>query len=172
MRQHVRTLAGKEYHRHAEGALDYVVMFVPIEGALTAALSVDAELTSMAAEGSVYIATPTTLMIALRTAANVWHVERRNRNAEEIAARAGRIYDKVVGFVSSMERLGKALEAAQDQYGLALGQLSRGKGHVLGQLQQLKALGARTGKSLPGHLLDDAEDPALAEAAPGDAAAE
>jgi DNA recombination protein RmuC len=165
MRQHVRTLARKEYQKHAEGALDYVVMFVPIEGALMAALSVDAELTSVAVEGSVYIATPTTLMIALRTAANVWHVERRNRNAEEIAARAGRIYDKVFGFVASMERVGKALESAQDQYGAAMGQLSRGKGHVLGQLQQLKALGAKTNKSLPAHLLDDdeTEAPVLAD---------
>jgi DNA recombination protein RmuC len=162
MRQHVRTLAGKEYHKHA-GALDYVVMFVPIEGALMAALGVDPDLTSFAVEASVYIATPTTLMIALRTAANVWHVERRNRNAEEIASRAGKIYDKVFGFVESMDGLGKALGTAHRHYDKAMNQLSRGNGNVLRQVEQLKALGAKSGKSLPGHLLDDGEDPAIAD---------
>jgi DNA recombination protein RmuC len=167
MRQHVRVLASKEYQKHAAGALDYVVMFVPIEGALAAALSEAPELTEIAVESSVYIATPTTLMIALRTAANVWHVERRNRNAEEISRRAGAIYDKVVGFLDSMDGLGKALGTAQRQYDKATGQLSRGPGNVLRQLEQLKALGAKTGKSLPPGLLDDgdAEDAFAADQA-------
>jgi DNA recombination protein RmuC len=157
MRQHVRTLAGKEYHRVSDDALDYVVMFVPIEGALAAALTVDPELTGYAVENSVYIATPTTLMIALRTVANVWHVERRNRNAEEIASRAGKIYDKVVGFVESMESLGKALGQTHRHYDRAMNQLARGNGNVLRQLEQLKLLGAKSSKSLAGQLLDDNE---------------
>jgi DNA recombination protein RmuC len=173
MRQHVRVLASKDYQKHAAGALDYVVMFVPIEGALAAALTEAPDLTAFAVESGVYIATPTTLMIALRTAANVWHVERRNRNAEEIAARAGRIYDKLFGFVDSMEGLGKALGTAHRQYDRAMSQLSRGNGNVLRQVEQLKTLGAKTSKSLPGHLLDDsgAEIPTLADA-PADEAAE
>ena len=166
MRQHVRTLAGKEYHRVADGALDYVVMFVPIEGALAAALNADPDLTGFAVENNVYIATPTTLMIALRTAANVWHVERRNRNAEEIASRAGKIYDKVAGFVDSMEALGKALGGAHRHYDRAMNQLSRGNGNVLRQLEQLKTLGAKAGKSLPAHLLDDHEAEAETQALP------
>jgi DNA recombination protein RmuC len=173
MRQHVRVLASKEYHKLAAGALDYVVMFVPIEGALAAALTEAPDLTAFAVENSVYIATPTTLMIALRTAANVWHVERRNRNAEDIAARAGRIYDKAFLFVASMDRLGKSLGGAQEHYDRAMGQLSRGNGNVLRQLEQLKALGAKASKSLPGHLLDDGEDaPAFADETAEDAAAE
>ena len=155
MRQHVRMLAGKAYQTHAPGALDYVVMFVPIEGALAAALTEAPDLTSFAVENSVYLATPTTLMIALRTAANVWQVERRNRNAEEIATRAGRVYDKLVGFVDSMEALGKALGVAQRQHEKAMSQLSRGGGNVLRQVEQLKALGGKASKSLPAHLLDD-----------------
>jgi DNA recombination protein RmuC len=163
MRQHVRTLAGKDYQKHA-GSVDYVVMFVPIEGALAAALTVDPDLTSTAIEGSVYIATPTTLMIALRTAANVWHVERRNRNAEEIAARAGKIYDKLFGFVESMDGLGKALGTAYRQYDKAMNQLARGNGNVLRQAEQLKMLGAKTSRAMPGHLLDDSADLAVEEA--------
>lgn len=166
VRQHVRTLAGKEYHRVADGALDYVVMFVPIEGALAAALTVDPELTGFAVENAVYIATPTTLMIALRTAANVWHVERRNRNAEEIASRAGKIYDKVVGFLDSMEGLGRTLDSARRQHDKAMNQLSRGSGNVLRQVEQLKLLGAKSSKSLPDYLLDDGTPEPDAEPGP------
>ncbi len=154
MRQHVRALAGKDYQKDAS-SVDYVVMFVPIEGALAAALTLEPDLTSAAVEGSVYIATPTTLMIALRTAANVWHGERRNRNAEEIAARAGKIYDKLLGFVESMDGLGKALGTAHRQYDKAMNQLARGSGNVLRQVEHLKMLGAKTNRSMPGHLLDD-----------------
>lgn len=164
IRQHVRALASKEYHKHA-GALDYVVMFVPIEGALAAALSEAPDLTGTAVESNVYIATPTTLMIALRTAANVWHVERRNRNAEEIAGRAGSIYDKIFAFAANMEKLGNALGSAHDAYDKAIGQLSRGKGNVLRQLEDLKRLGAKTGKSLPLHLVEDDQAPAITDEA-------
>jgi DNA recombination protein RmuC len=138
---------------------------VPIEGALAAALTVDPDLTSAAVEGSVYIATPTTLMIALRTAANVWQVERRNRNAEEIAARAGKIYDKLFGFVESMDGLGKALGTAHRQYDRAMNQLARGNGNVLRQVEHLKTLGAKTNRSMPGNLLDDSAELAVEDAA-------
>ncbi len=163
VRQHIRTLGGKEYQKHTPGSFDYVVMFMPIEGALAAALQYDADLVGYAIQNSVFIATPTTLMIALRTAANVWNVERRNRNAEDIAARAGSIYDKMVGFTESMERLDKALGGARDQFDKAMGQLSRGKGNALRQLEQLKAMGAKTGKSLPAGMLDDAAGDGMAD---------
>ena len=157
MRGHIKTLASKEYHAVVEGQIDYVIMFVPIEGALAAALQGDPNLTAFAVENSVAIATPTTLMIALRTVANVWQVERRNRNAEQIAVRAGRLYDKLVGFVEDMNALGNRLHQARVTYDEAMGKLSSGTGNVLRQVEQLKVLGARTNKSLPTSLLDDGE---------------
>jgi DNA recombination protein RmuC len=87
-------------------------------------------------------------MMALRTVSHVWAVERRNRNAEEIAKRAGLLYDKVAGFVSSMEGVGTRLRQAQDSYDAALGQLARGSGNLLRQAEMLKALGAKTTKSI------------------------
>lgn len=108
----------------------------------------DGALTEYALERHVTIATPTTLMMALRTASHVWAVERRNRNAEEIAKRAGLLYDKVAGFVSNMEGVGTRLRQAQDSYDAALGQLSQGSGNLLRQAEMLKTLGARTTKSI------------------------
>ena len=161
MRSHIRTLAGKEYHSVAGGQLDYVIMFVPIEGSLAVALQAEPGLTGFAVENSVAIATPTTLMIALRTVANVWQVERRNRNAEAIAARAGHLYDKFVGFVEDMATLGQRLIQARTSYDNALGKLSAGRGNLVHQVEQLKVMGAKTSKSLPANLLDDGEGGAL-----------
>ena len=87
-------------------------------------------------------------MMALRTVSNVWAVERRNQNAEDIAQRAGRLYDKVAGFVDNMEKVGRSLGQAQDAYDNAFGQLKSGRGNVLSQVETLKALGAKTSKQL------------------------
>ncbi|MDH2325627.1 DNA recombination protein RmuC [Cereibacter sp. SYSU M97828] len=148
LRRHVQTLSDKAYHSLEDGSVDYVVMFIPIEGALSEALRDMGDLTTMAFEKSVTIATPTTLMMALRTISNVWTIERRNQNAEDIAHRAGRLYEKVAGFVDDMERVGKALGTAGTAFDDAMGKLSTGRGNVLSQVETLKTLGAKTGKTI------------------------
>ena len=165
MRAHIKTLGDKGYQVHTNGGVDYVIMFVPIEGALAAALQESPDMTSEALAQNVNIATPTTLMIALRTAANVWQVERRNKNAEAIATRAGQLYDKFVGFTEDMQSLGKRLEQAQSSYVDAMGKLTTGSGNLLRQADMLRNLGAKTSKALPTNLLD-ALEPAVALPAP------
>ncbi len=159
LRAHITGLAGKAYHASEDNSVDYVVLFVPIEGALSEALRLDGNLTTQALEKHVTIATPTTLMMALKTVAHVWAVDRRNRNAEEIAKRAGLIYDKVAGFVGNLELVGSRLDQAQDAYGKAYDQLTRGKGNVLGQIDQLKVLGARATKQIDANF-EPADPPA------------
>ncbi|NRB00465.1 MAG: DNA recombination protein RmuC [Rhodobacteraceae bacterium] len=157
LRRHIADLGSKDYHAAEDLSVDYVILFVPIEGALSEALRLDGALTEYAVKNNVMIATPTTLMMALKTVANVWGVERRNKNAEKIAERAGRLYDKVQGFVSNMETLGGRLEQANVSYQDAFRQLSRGPGNVLGQVDALKKLGAKTTKTISSDF--DGEDP-------------
>jgi len=158
LRGHIKILSSKDYQTAAGSNLDYVIMFVPIEGALAAALQQDSALTGYAIESNVQIATPTTLMIALRTIANLWQVERRNRNADEIAKRAGLLYDKFVGFAANLEKVGTHLERARDSYTESVKQLSSGPGNIVRQVEQLKDMGARTNKSIPTALLSEADD--------------
>jgi DNA recombination protein RmuC len=106
-------------------------------------------------ENNVAIATPTTLMIALRTIDNVWKVERRNRNAEAIAERAGHLYNKFVSFLEDMRGLGNRLNQAQAAYQGAMGKLQNGSGNLIRQTEQLKELGAKTSKAVPRGLLPD-----------------
>lgn len=146
---HIKRLASKEYQTLAGDGLDYVILFVPIEGALAVALEVDPLLTSYAVQNNVAIATPTTLMIALRTIDNVWQVERRNRNAEAIAVRAGLLYNKFVGFVDDLQKVGQRLDTAKVSYDAAMGKLQSGSGNLVGQAETLRRLGAKTTKLLP-----------------------
>ena len=148
LRRHIDTLGAKTYQHQAGMVVDYVVMFIPIEGALSEALREAGDLTQYAMQKNVMIATPTTLLMALRTVASFWTIDRRNRNAEEIARRAGLLYDKVAGFVDAMDGVGKALDGAQKSYGVALDRLSRGSGNLLGQVDLLKRLGARTSRQI------------------------
>ena len=148
LRAHIDGLSDKGYQLYEAQSVDYVIMFVPIEGALAEALRHDGKLTQYALEKNITLASPTVLMMALRTIANIWSVERRNKNAEEIAKRAGLLYDKVAGFVQNLEKLGAQLGSAQKSYETALGQLATGRGNVLSQVEALKTLGAKTSKKI------------------------
>ena len=148
IKNHINALSSKGYQIAENSTVDYVILFVPIEGALSEALREDPALTEYALEKNITIATPTTLMMALKTIANVWAVDRRNQNAELIADRAGKLYDKVYGFVQSMERVGERLDQAHDSYSQAFSQLSKGRGNIISQVDSLKALGAKASKSI------------------------
>ncbi|WP_282603626.1 DNA recombination protein RmuC [Paracoccus sp. PARArs4] len=159
VRNHVNTLAEKGYHRMDDGSVDYVLMFIPIEGAFSEALRADPQLAAYAMERRVGLTTPTTLMLTLRTIEHIWAVERRESNAMEIARRAGQLYDKVAGFVDAMEGVGRALDQANKAHGQAMDRLTRGSGNVIRQVEMLRGLGARASKQIS--LDHDREDPAL-----------
>ncbi|MBM9593125.1 DNA recombination protein RmuC [Roseitranquillus sediminis] len=149
VRRHIDQLAAKGYHALDAGTVDYVLMFMPIEGALSAALNEVGDLTAYAVSRGVGVMTPSTLMVTLRTVDHIWTVERRESNAEDIAVRAGRLYDKVVGFVTDLDKVGGALASAVRAHEDAMGKLATGRGNVLGQIEKLKVMGARTNKSIP-----------------------
>lgn len=149
VRTHVKTLSSKEYHRHAGSDLDFVIMFVPIEGAVSCAMSADRDLLAFAHRQGVQIATPMSLMSALRAVRNVWDIEKRHENAEKIAQRAGQLYDKVAGFLGTMDKLDKDLERARSSFDTARSQLASGPGNVVRQVEMLSELGAKNAKQIP-----------------------
>jgi DNA recombination protein RmuC len=149
IRSHIKTLGDKSYQRHAQSKMDFVMMFVPIESALATAIQQDASLIEFGMSRGVMLTTPTTLMTVLRTVRNVWDIEKRHQNAEQIAERAGALYDKVVGFLATMDKVGVNLDRAQQSYVDAKGQLATGKGSVVRQVEMLRELGAKSNKQLP-----------------------
>ena len=155
LRQHVRNLGEKRYAEIAElNSLDFVLMFVPIEAALIAALQADPELAEFALRNKVALLSPTNFLATMRTVGSVWAVHKQNRNAQEIAGRAGLLYDKFAGFVDNLRQVGDRLRQAQQSYDSAFSQLSTGAGNLLRQADQLRELGARNTKQLDRELLE------------------
>lgn len=158
VRTHIATLGDKSYHRAAGSNLDYVMMFVPIESALATAIQNDGKLVEFGMSKGVMLTTPTTLMTVLRTVRNFWDIEKRHQNAEEIADRAGALYEKVAGFLTSMDQIGEAIDKSQRIYAKARDQLTSGRGNVVRQVEMLRELGAKSNKQLPPGWDGDAED--------------
>ncbi len=167
VRSHIDLLSAKGYQTLDAGSVDYVLMFMPIEGAFSEAWRQEGDLASYAIAKQIGIATPTTLMMTLRTVDHIWKVERRESNAQAIADRAGRLYDKLAGFVGNMADVGRHLDKAVQSHQAAVGQLSTGSGNVLGQADKLKRMGANASKSLavPFDAEDDGDDPVVLAAA-------
>lgn len=158
IRSHIRELGRKDYHL-LEGirTLDYVLMFVAVEPAFLAALDSDPGLVKFALDHNIMLVSPTNLLVALRTIDNLWRYERQNRNAQLIAERAGKVYEKLRLFTDDMQDIGVSLTKAQDSYDSAFKRLSTGKGNLIRQAQQFVELGVEIKKPLPAELTEAAE---------------
>jgi len=156
VRAHVAGLEGKRYQDNEKlGTPDFVLMFMPIEGAYSLAVQQDMELHSYAWGKKIVLVCPSTLFATLRTIASLWRIEQQNRNADEIAKRGGQLYDKFVGFVEDMKIIGGRLSQAQSTYDDAMGKLAQGTGNLVGQAEKLRQLGVKTTKALPKDIIKD-----------------
>lgn len=162
VRQHIDGLSRKNYPRYAQ-ALDYVLLFIPIEPAFLEAVKTDSNLWKYAYEKKILLVSPTNLFAVLKIVADLWKVEQQNKNAIDIAEKAGALYDKFVGFVENMENIGRKLEDATYCYTEAFKQLSSGRGNIVGRIQELKKMGAKAGKQLPERLTVEASEEDLPE---------
>jgi DNA recombination protein RmuC len=157
LRNHVKGLADKDYKR-LEGlhSLDFVLLFVPIEAAFSAALQAEPNLFQEAFDRHIVIVSPTTLLATLRVIDSLWKQERQSQNAREIAERAGWLYDKFVLFIQDLDEVGNRLQQLDKAYAAARNKLTEGRGNLVSRSEQLKLLGARASKSLPADLLERA----------------
>jgi DNA recombination protein RmuC len=139
---------------------------MPIEPAFALAVQNDAQLFNDAFERNIVIVSPSTLLATLRTVANIWRQEYQNKNAVDIANKAGDMYDKFVGFVDDLISLGNKMRDSQKAYENAMNKLHQGTGNLVKRSEDLKKLGAKASKSLPPALLERADEnqPNLPEA--------
>lgn len=149
VRAHVDRLSSKDYQQLAGiTTLDFVLMFIPVEGAYIEAMRADAGLHDYALGKNVVLLSPSNMLPTLRVVEHMWRVDKQNRNALTIAAEAGKLYDKFVLFVKDVEDIGQRLEQAQTAYGNAYNKLSSGRGALVGRAEKLKKLGAKASKQL------------------------
>lgn len=159
VKKHVDELSAKDYTKlKGIETLDFIFMFVPIESALLMAMEQDATLFDYAFKKRVVLVGPTTLMVSLRAVENTWKYEHQQKNAQEIAKRAGLLFDKFAGFIESVEKLGKQIATVQKSYDEVNNRLHVGAGSITTQFQKLEKLGAATSKSLPEHIIRQIEE--------------
>ena len=143
VRGQVKKLAEQDYDQLPDlRSLDFVLLFIPIESAFTLAMELDSKLFVDAFNKRIMLVSPTTLMMALRIIDNLWQVEKQNRNAQDIAQRAGALYDKLQGVVEEVDKLGKQIGTVQGTYDTLYGRLAGGRGNLVGQAEKLRELGA------------------------------
>lgn len=157
VKKHVKGLSVKKYDQIENlKTLDFVFIFVPIESAYLSVMEASPHLFKDAYEKNVVLVSPSSLMIALRTIETIWRYEKQNKNAEKIAASAGRLYDQFVLVTESLEHLGVHLKRADTAYKQVYKRFTSGKGNLLGQVDRLKELGAKTSKTLSMNMQSEA----------------
>jgi DNA recombination protein RmuC len=155
LRSHVKGLSGKNYEQlYGGNSPDFVLMFVPIESAFGVALQYDSDLYYEAFEQNIVIVSPSTLLATLATIDSVWKQEYQSKNAQKIAERGGKLYDKFVLFVESLEEIGMRIRQSQESYDQAMNRLKTGRGDLIGQADKLRKLGANNSKKLSGDLTE------------------
>ena len=158
IKNHIKTLSEKDYSSlSGVKTLDFVLMFIPIEPAFMIAFQKNDKIFVDAFSSKIIVVTPTTLLATLKTIENLWRYEKQNQNARDIADRAANIYDKFRGFIEDIEKLGKQLDTTQSTYHDAVSKLTRGRGNLINQAQQLLDLGVKVKKEIPKSMLEKAE---------------
>jgi DNA recombination protein RmuC len=161
VRTHIKGLSDKSYQQaEALDTPDFVLMFMPIEPAFSAAVQFDGELFNFAWERKIVIVSPSTLLATLRTITSVWKHEKQSQNAIEIARQSGAMFDKFTAFLKDMEDLGKGIEQIEKTYSMARNKLADGNGNLINRAKKLEKLGAKTSKSLPNSFIQNDNDEA------------
>ncbi len=153
---HVKGLSKKRYE-NIEGirSLDFVLLFMPIEGAFLLALEQDDTFFQKAYNKNIIIVSPSTLLVTLRTIEHIWRREHQEENAKEIASQAEALYDKFVGFIEDMQAIGEQISKTGDTYEKAMNKLSTGKGNLVRRSENMRKLGLKPKKQIPRSLLEE-----------------
>jgi DNA recombination protein RmuC len=155
VKAHIDDLAGKRHQDNRKlTAHDCALMFVPIEGALAAALARESELFTYAWDRRVVLVGPSTLLMTMRTVASIWRYELQGQNAQDIARLAGELCDKVSLSLGDLNGVTEKITAVLNTHNAAVKRLSTGRGNVLSIGARMRELGVKAKRPMPAMLVD------------------
>ncbi|ADV44526.1 DNA recombination protein RmuC [Bacteroides helcogenes] len=158
IRTHIDELGRKDYSHYDTKAPDFVMMFIPTEGAYLLALRADNNLWEYAYNKKVVLMTPTNLISALRLSLDLWKRENQVKNIQLIIKQGTLLYERIVDFTRTFRSIGKRVEGLQDDYAKALNQLSTGEQSITLRAERLKSMGLAPQKHIPTELLPPKEE--------------
>lgn len=150
---HIKGLSSKRYEDiKGVRTLDFVLMFIPVEGAYILATSNDDNIFKLAFENNIMLVSPSTLYVTLRTIENIWRNEHQNENALLISKKAADLYDKFAAFVADIEDIGLNINRTQKAYDNAINKLSVGNGNLIRRAEEFLYLGVKPKKEISNKL--------------------
>lgn len=158
VKSHIDGLASKNYHDiYSIASPDFILMFIPIDTAFTAALSYNPELYNYAFDKNIVIVTSSTLLATLKTVDSMWRNEKQQKNALEIAEQAGKMYDKFSNLVEDLIKIGERIDLTKNVYEDSMRKLTTGKGNLVSRAEKMKKLGAKANKTVRQSLVERSE---------------
>lgn len=152
IRNHVDTLSGKKYDDHKQ-ALDYTMLFMPIEPAYLLAIQTNPQIWDEAFKKRIILISPTNLIACLKLISNLWQRDNQSKNAQAIAKMGKDLYEKIVVFSKTFAQIGKQLQGAENSYQTALSQLNSGKGNLISKAIKFNQLGIKSTAKIPENVL-------------------
>ena len=145
----IKNISIKEYE-NLEGvrSLDFIFVFIPIEGALLLALQHKHSLFDDALKKNIMLVSPSMLSMSLKTVNFMWQTDKQNKNADEIARQAAGMYDKLALFIDDLDKIEGQLDKTKEGFSSARNKLSTGKGNLISRAERLKALGVKSNKEI------------------------
>ena len=158
VRKHIDELSARNYCDWCDGALDFVMLFIPNESSYVLAMQSEPTLWHEAYRKRVLLLSPSNLIVSLKLTADLWSREYQNRHAQEIAERGAKLYDKCVAFLESLTAIGDNIQRTEESYRQALNRLKEGNGNLISQTLKLKELGVKSrrgDKEIPEELVTE-----------------
>ena len=156
VRKHIDELSARNYCDWCDGALDFVMLFIPNESSYVLAMQSEPTLWHEAYRKRVLLLSPSNPIVSLKLTADLWSREYQNRHAQEIAERGAKLYDKCVAFLESLTAIGDNIQRTEESYRQALNRLKEGNGNLISQTLKLKELGVKSrrgDKEIPEELI-------------------
>ena len=146
---HIKGLSQKKYEKlEGVNSLDFVLLFMPIEGAFLLALEHDGEFFKRAYESNILVVSPSTLLVTLRTIEHIWRTQRQEEHAKKIADEAEGMLEKLSLFVDEMQKIGSLLDSTKNSYDKAMGRLKSGSGNLIRRAENMQKLGIKLKKQI------------------------
>ena len=148
-KEHIKNLKSKFYQELKDiNTPDFVLMFIPTEGAFNLIFQQDSEIIDFAWRSKILLVGPSTLLTTLKTIELFWKQEKQTQNVIEIAEESGKLYDKFVGLLNDLENIKTYIDKTSECFDNARRKLD-GRGNLINQVEKLRVLGAKTSKLIP-----------------------